>query len=186
MDNHLSEFQGPDGLDPNDKAVRVSITTNSSMHNIDAEQWNVMVDADNPCLRHEFLLAFEESRCCCPETGWTPCHLTAHLDGAIIGGTPCYLKTHSYGEFVFDWAWANAYQRHGMSYYPKLLVAAPFTPVGGQRILHHPDHDAALIRDHIARALPAIADKLKASSVHCIFCTEKDLKILAENGFARR
>ena len=186
MNNYLSESQASKGLDPNDKAGEVSITTNRSMDSIDADQWNAMVDAENPGLRHEFLLAFEESGCCCPETGWTPCHLTVHLDGALIGGTPCYLKTHSYGEFVFDWAWANAYQRHGIPYYPKLLIAAPFTPVGGQRILHHPDHEAMLIRDNIARALPVVANELKASSVHCIFCTEKDLEVLAKNGFARR
>ena len=186
MNNYLSESQASKGLDPNDKAGEVSIATNRSMDSIDADQWNAMIDAENPGLRHEFLLAFEESGCCCPETGWTPCHLTVHLDGALIGGTPCYLKTHSYGEFVFDWAWANAYQRHGIPYYPKLLIAAPFTPVGGQRILHHPDHEAMLIRDNIARALPVVANELKASSVHCIFCTEKDLEVLAKNGFARR
>ena len=137
MNNYLSEHETVNGPDPNDKAAGVRITTNSSMRSIDAEQWNKMVDPDNPGLRHEMLLAFEESGCCCPESGWTPCHLTARLDGELIGGAPCYLKTHSYGEFVFDWAWANAYQRHGLPYYPKLLVAVPFTPVGGQRLLHH-------------------------------------------------
>ena len=186
MNNHRSEFRARKERNPNDKAVRVSITTNSSMRNIDADQWNAMVDPDNPGVRHEFLLAFEESGCCCPESGWTPCHLTVQLDGKLVGGTPCYLKTHSYGEFIFDWAWANAYQRSGIPYYPKLLIAVPFTPVGGQRILHHPDHDEAFIRDNITRALPAVADELKASSVHCLFCTEKDLDALVQNGFVRR
>ena len=186
MKNYLSEHETVNGPDPNDKVAGVSITTNRSMRSIDAGQWNRMVDPDNPGLRHEMLLAFEESGCCCPESGWTPCHLTAHRDGNLIGGAPCYLKTHSYGEFVFDWAWANAYQRHGLSYYPKLLVAVPFTPVGGQRLLHHLDYDEELIRKSIAKALPAVATELKASSVHCIFCTESDLRLLCENRFVRR
>ena len=104
MNHHLFEHKTGKGPDPNNKSAGVSITTNGSMRSIDAGQWNKMVDSDNPGLRHEFLMAFEESGCCCAESGWTPCHLTVHLDGDLVGGTPCYLKTHSYGEFVFDWA----------------------------------------------------------------------------------
>ena len=99
MNNYLSEHETVNGPDPNDKAAGVSITTNSSMRSIDAEQWNKMVDPDNPGLRHEMLLAFEESGCCCPESGWTPCHLTAQLDGDLIGGAPCYLKTQQKQNF---------------------------------------------------------------------------------------
>ncbi|MHC8865448.1 GNAT family N-acetyltransferase [Arenicellales bacterium IMCC57338] len=170
----------------NHKAERVILTTNPSITALDQRQWNMMVPEDDPSLQYEFLRALEDSGSCISETGWAPCHIAASIDGQLIGGAPCYLKNHSYGEFVFDWAWANAYERAGMSYYPKLLIAVPFTPVSGARIISHPDHDSAAIRSHIAGALPTIAEKLKVSSVHCIFCNTNDLDALTANNFVSR
>ena len=82
-------------------------------------------------LRHEFLQALESSGAVCRDTGWKPCHLGLTRDDRLVAAVPCYLKSHSYGEFIFDWAWARAYQQSGLEYYPKLLVAVPFTPVTG-------------------------------------------------------
>ncbi|HZP85707.1 MAG TPA: GNAT family N-acetyltransferase [Burkholderiales bacterium] len=99
-----------------------------------AAQWNALA-GDNPFLQHAFLLALEETGCVSTHTGWTPCHVTYWERDALSGAMPLYLKTHSYGEYVFDWSWADAYERHGLRYYPKLLCAIPFTPATGPRLL---------------------------------------------------
>ncbi|MEK9785801.1 MAG: peptidogalycan biosysnthesis protein, partial [Gammaproteobacteria bacterium] len=174
-----SEEQGvSEATSPNDKGEHVLLTTNAGINQIDRDAWNRMVPEDDPGLRHEFLLALESSGSCSRETGWLPCHITAKIDDLLVGAVPAYLKSHSYGEFVFDWAWASAYERAGLAYYPKLLIASPFTPVSGQRILCRPDVDGVEIRKQIASALPIIAKKLNASSVHCIFCQPSDLEAL--------
>ncbi|MBT4806177.1 MAG: N-acetyltransferase, partial [Acidiferrobacteraceae bacterium] len=170
----------------NDKGLEAHITTHAAMDHIPRSQWNALVPEDAPSLRHEFLEALERSGSCTTATGWTPCHITVHIGDTLVGGAPCYLKHHSYGEFIFDWAWANAYQRAGLKYYPKLLVAVPFTPVSGNRLLHHPEFESASIHSIIAGALPQIATRLGASSVHCLFCTDADLSPLTANGFVRR
>ncbi len=182
----LSDLQIGKKRGPNDNGDKALITTNSTMCQIPRAQWNALVPDDSPSLRHEFLQALEDSGSCTPASGWTPCHITVHCGGTLAGAAPCYLKAHSYGEFIFDWAWANAYQRSGLSYYPKLLLAVPFTPVSGARLLHHPDFKSTTVRDSIATALPAIADQLGASSVHCLFCTDADLTRFITNGFVRR
>src|SRR6187402_3119042 len=108
---------------------------------IDPHEWNALLsaqDADgvpNPFMRHEYLAAMHLSGSATPEAGWTPRFVTLRQGGTFIAGCALYLKAHSYGEYVFDWAWANAYQQHGLKYYPKALVAAPFTPVPGSRLL---------------------------------------------------
>jgi len=94
--------------------------------------WNALA-AGQPFLTHEFLTALHETGCATPRTGWTPRYLTAWDDGRLLGALPLYAKSHSYGEYVFDWGWAEAYRRHGRRYYPKLLAAIPFTPVAGPR-----------------------------------------------------
>ena len=182
----MSNEHTSDATSANDKGARVVLTTNARMDQIDPDAWNRMVSDDDPSLRHEFLKALESSESCSRETGWIPCHITATRDDVLLGGAPCYLKTHSYGEFVFDWAWANAYERAGLAYYPKLLIASPFTPVSGQRILCCPDVNGLQIREQIASALPIIAKKLNASSVHCIFCQPSDLEALNASGFVPR
>ncbi len=99
-----------------------------------AEQWDALA-GDNPFLRHAFLLALEETGCASEDTGWSPCHVTLWERGRLAGAMPLYRKSHSYGEYVFDWSWAEAYQKHGLAYYPKLLCAVPFTPATGPRLL---------------------------------------------------
>ena len=105
---------------------------------IDARAWNDLLAAQaepTPFMRHEYLLALHESGSAVPSTGWQARFITLERDQCLHAAAACYLKAHSYGEYVFDWAWADAYQRHGLRYYPKLLGAVPFTPVPGARLL---------------------------------------------------
>jgi uncharacterized protein len=157
---------------------------------IDAARWNALVDPDAPMLRHEFLHALEATGCVCPDSGWAPCHLVASEDGEPVAAVPMYLKSHSYGEYVFDWAWANAWERAGQPYYPKLLVASPFTPVGGDRILVHPRLEAQGRRDETARAMIRAAleqaRELNVSSLHWIFTSDRDTALLEGEGLLRR
>src|SRR5262245_55199503 len=93
-----------------------------SIHDIEPVHWNGLALDGNPFVRHEFLAALEQQRCAHPDTGWAPSHVLLHDDsGALFGAAPAYFKSHSWGEFVFDWAWANAYHRAGLDYYPKLV-----------------------------------------------------------------
>ena len=106
----------------------------STLAEIDPAQWNRLTGG-NPFLRHEFLHALHETGCASEKTGWTPRYLATFDRSELTGAMPLYIKSHSRGEYVFDWAWADAYHRHGLEYYPKLLCAIPFTPVSGPRIL---------------------------------------------------
>jgi uncharacterized protein len=140
---------------------------------IDAAAWNSLLesqDAPTPFLRHEYLHALHRSRSAVGETGWAPAWVTVTQQGALIAACALYLKSHSYGEYVFDWAWADAYQRHGLAYYPKLLGAVPFTPVPGSRLLAV--DDAA--RDVLLQALVALARQQDLSSAHLLFLSDAD------------
>ena len=140
----------------------------------------------NPFVSHAFFAALEASGSACARTGWAPRHLIARLDGAIAGIVPCYLKPHSQGEYVFDRGWADAYERAGGNYYPKLQASVPFTPATGPRLLIRDGVDAELIGEVLARGLVALCDATEASSVHVTFALEQEWKLLAENGFLQR
>jgi len=117
-------------------------STLNSVTEVPADEWNSKLPPSaTPFLSHEFLSALEETGCVSAETGWTPCHLISEDRSLIL---PAYIKTHSYGEYVFDWSWAEAYANHGLDYYPKLLIGIPFTPVPGPRALGHIDDIQAL------------------------------------------
>ena len=105
-----------------------------TLSEIPAQSWNELA-GDAPFLRHEFFSALHETGCACPQTGWTPRFVTLWQNGGLVGAMPLYQKAHSYGEYVFDWDWADAYRRFGHRYYPKLLCAVPFTPITGKRLL---------------------------------------------------
>jgi uncharacterized protein len=140
---------------------------------IDAAAWNALLDAQDaptPFLRHEYLSALQHSRSAVDETGWAPLWLTIEHGAALLAACALYLKAHSYGEYVFDWAWADAYQRHGLAYYPKLLGAVPFTPVPGSRLLAV--DDAA--RDMLLQAMLALARQQGLSSAHLLFLSDAD------------
>ena len=150
---------------------------------IDAASWDACAGAGNPFLAHAFLHALEESRSATGRTGWLPRHLVAEDSaGRVVGCVPLYLKSHSYGEYVFDHGWAEAYARAGGRYYPKLQVAVPFTPVPGPRLLApRPATKRAL-----ATALARSAEELGVSSLHVTFCTAEEAQLLAEAGFLLR
>jgi uncharacterized protein len=140
----------------------------------------------NPFVSHEFFSALEASGSACARTGWGPRHLLARLDGAIAGIVPCYLKSHSQGEYVFDRGWADAYERAGGRYYPKLQASVPFTPAAGPRLLIRDRVDADRIGDALARGLVALCGATNASSAHVTFAREAEWKFLAGHGFLQR
>ncbi len=162
----------------------------SRIDTVSAEQWNAAVGDVNPFLRHEFLAALEHSGCVGPGTGWEPRHLVlTHGENGerrLAGAVPMYLKHHSYGEYVFDWAWADAYKRAGLRYYPKLVVAIPFTPATGPRLLIAPGEDRGVIGTRLVDAARDQAKEAGASSLHWLFTSEADTTLLEQHGLLRR
>jgi predicted N-acyltransferase len=140
----------------------------------------------NPFVSHAFLSAVENSGSAIARTGWGPRHLIARLDGRIAGIVPCYLKSHSQGEYVFDRGWADAYERAGGRYYPKLQCSVPFTPATGPRLLIRGDVDREQIGSALASGLVALTGVSKASSAHVTFAREAEWKLLARHGFLQR
>ena len=153
---------------------------------IDAAAWDACAGPDNPFLSHAFMAALEESGSATAETGWLPQHLVLEApDGGILGVVPLYLKGHSYGEYVFDHAWAHAYEQAGGQYYPKLQSAVPFTPVTGPRLLVHPDAPAGTA-DLLIRGLEHATVAHKVSSLHVTFPAEADWSRLGAAGWLQR
>lgn len=161
-----------------------------SLEKIPANDWNALAGENNPFLRHEFLSALEVTGCVSPKTGWQPQHLVVHedgpLQGRLLGAAPLYLKNHSYGEYVFDWAWANAYAHAGEKYYPKLVVSVPFTPVGGPRLLVASATDPARIKNRLIQGASRHMQETGASSLHWLFVTEVDACLLEAEGHLLR
>ena len=153
---------------------------------ITAEEWNGLLSEQSqptPFMRHEYLLAMHESGSATPATGWAPSFITLRdAAGQLQAACATYLKTHSYGEYVFDWAWADAYRRHGLRYYPKALSALPFTPVPGTRLLARDD----TARRALARALRQWAEASKLSSAHVLFVDDADQRALLADGWMLR
>jgi predicted N-acyltransferase len=142
---------------------------------------------DNPFVSHDFLSSLEQAHCVGGRTGWQPRHLLAEgADGRLIGCAPCYVKTHSQGEYVFDHGWAEAFERAGGQYYPKLQVAVPFTPVTGPRLLARPGPLAEQVRGALADALAEITTASELSSAHVTFLTEAEWATLGQRGFLQR
>src|SRR5438105_1013396 len=142
--------------------------------------------AYNPFVSHAFFAAAEASGSACARTGWGARHLLARLDGKIAGIVPCYLKSHSQGEYVFDRGWADAYERAGGRYYPKLQASVPFTPATGPRLLIRDGVDRDTIGTALASGLVALCGVSKASSAHVTFAREAECKFLAKHGFLQR
>jgi predicted N-acyltransferase len=141
----------------------------------------------NPFVSHSFLASLEASGSVGSRTGWQPRHLLAEdAAGNLLGCAPCYLKSHSRGEYVFDQGWAEAFERAGGDYYPKLQVAVPFTPVTGPRLLARPGPLADEVRGALSDALAEIADKNEMSSAHITFLPETDWRLLGERGYLQR
>jgi predicted N-acyltransferase len=159
----------------------------SSIEEIAAPAWNALAGDAQPFLRHEFLLALEQSRCAVPRTGWSARHVVLEDSaGRAVGALPLYLKSHSRGEFVFDFSWANAYAQHGLAYYPKLLSAVPFTPVRGARLLAAPGADAAGLQRRLIATVADYARAERLSSWHVLFPDDAAAALLAEAGLIGR
>lgn len=135
---------------------------------VESGAWNAVLQSDYPFLRYEFLRALEDSGATTKDSGWQPHHLLVEDDGELVGHLPLYLKFHSYGEYVFDWAWADAYRRNGLPYYPKLLAAIPYTPATGPRLSLGAAVDSPVLRRQVADFLIAEAS-VSASSLHVLF-----------------
>jgi len=171
------------GAGGGDFTVRVA----SAMADIDAAAWDACAGGDNPFVSHAFLNALEQSGSACAETGWLPLHLVVEDAGqSLLAAAPCYLKSHSQGEYVFDHGWADAFERAGGAYYPKLQVCAPFTPVTGPRLLARPGTHAPAARSALIKGLVALRRQTGASSVHVTFPLHDEWRLLGDNGFLLR
>ena len=171
----------PDGGD------HVTIKVVSGIAEVDALAWNACAGEDNPFVSHAFFETLEDSGAACGESGWQPQHLVVEDDrGTVVGVVPCYLKNHSYGEYVFDWGWADAFERAGGSYYPKLQSSVPFAPVTGPRLLVRPGAEADRTRQLLLAGLVELAKQHEVSSVHVTFCTEDEWTCMGEAGLLQR
>jgi len=153
---------------------------------IPAADWDRLAGDGDPFLEHAFLATLEASGSVGARAGCVPRLVVARDGGRVVGAVPLYLKTNSYGEFIFDWGWANAAHGSGIRYYPKLVAAIPFTPVTGRRLPVAPDADAAAVTAELLRGVREIADDERASSVHFLFCTEAEKGVLAAGDYMPR
>jgi len=166
----------------------MKIVFSENINEIPAAQWDALAGDSNPFIAHDFLCALEQFDCL-QNWGWLPQHCLLYDNGSLIGACPAYIKDNSYGEFVFDWAWADAYQRNQRDYYPKLVTAIPFTPATGPRLLTKSNHAGAspgAIKQGLIKALISHASLRQLSSVHFLFCEQSDINCLAEQQLLQR
>jgi len=165
----------------NDYVIRVL----SSPADVSPDAWNALLAAEaepSPFMRHEYLAALNDSRSATPESGWMPQFVTLWQGEQLQAACPFYIKDHSYGEYVFDWAWANAYEQHGLAYYPKAVVAVPFTPVPGTRLLARDAQSRTLL----VQGLVALCKQEELSSLHLLFGADADIAACTEAGLMLR
>lgn len=163
------------------------LSVRAGVSEISAQQWNALQgDDDQPFVRHEFLSALEQSGSLRRELGWSSMPLLLHRGGELIAAAPGYLKTNSHGEFVFDWAWAQAYARHRLDYYPKLLIAVPYSPISGPRLLVGSGVEAESRRRLLQRSITEWLPQLRLSSAHINFLSESDAAALARDPWLPR
>jgi hypothetical protein len=162
-------------------------TVVSDISEIPAVAWDALAGEDDPFVEHAFLRALEASGSVGGESGWSPMHVVAHdARGVLVGALPLYAKTHSYGEYIFDWGWANAAHRAGLPYYPKLVSMVPFTPAGARRFLTAPDGDRVALLHTLVGAVREAARALSASSIHLDYIAEDERRVAALHGFVGR
>lgn len=176
------------GLGMSDEDVSKSeyrIAVTSSLASFDARRWDELLllqRQPSPFMKHAYLTALVDSGSACAATGWAPLALAVQHGDRLAGALLAWVKTHSYGEYVFDWAWADAYARHGLAYYPKLLVAVPFTPVPGSRVLA--ENDA--VRRLLLEALRRLAQQQSLSSAHLLFAEGSEQQLAHSSGWMLR
>lgn len=170
-----------------DEASDIIVERVESLLGVEADAWDALVGTGDPFIEYAFLSELERSGSVGPpETGWVPCHLLARRGERLVGAMPLYKKTHSYGEYIFDWAWAQASQRAGVPYYPKLVSAVPFSPVTGRRILVAQGEDQEAVTAALCEALGVAAEELGCWSVHVLFCTAEERVALGQSGLLER
>lgn len=152
-----------------DKDLPYTVEFATTLATISPDEWDHIAGEDYPFLRHRFLLGLEETGCTTADSGWQPCHVVLRRGQDAIAVMPMYLKSHSYGEYVFDWSWADAWQRSGLDYYPKLVSAIPFTPATGPRLCVGEGEDGAAITSTVLQAIQELASKRGISSWHVLF-----------------
>ena len=156
------------------------------MSAVSSAQWSELTDSDFPFSEHDFLSALEETDCVGEESGWIPCHLTMWKNDMLQGALYLYEKNNGYGEYIFDWGWAQAYERHGLNYYPKLVSAVPFTPATGRKLLFHPDADASMVRKKLLEEALDCMRSRNCSSLHFLYITAEELPVFNSMGFLIR
>src|SRR5690348_13749118 len=164
----------------------LSLRTHASLDEITPEDWDALVGDDNPFVTHAFLSGLERTGCIRDALGWRVQHLTLHEGDALVGALPLYLKGNSHGEYVFDWSWAHAWERHGLDYYPKLLCAVPYSPVTGPRLLVGSGENASVLRAALIEILQNEARRLGLSSAHLNFATPDDAAAFEGSGWLPR
>ena len=165
----------------------VSVKVFSSINEVSSAEWDACAGSENPFVSHTFLKTLEDSLAVRAETGWLPQHVVIEdVSGKIIGASPCYLKNHSHGEYVFDWGWADAFERAGGRYYPKLQVSVPFSPVTGPRLLVRNGEDKKRTRQLLTGGLIELANQHSVSSLHITFALEDEWNDLGEMGLLQR
>jgi predicted N-acyltransferase len=161
----------------------------SGIEQVDEAAWRALEPPNFPFFDYEFLRALERSGSIGGASGWSPTYLVCRDGGCLLGALPLYLKSDSYGEYVFDWEWAEAYRQHGSLYYPKLVAAVPFTPATGPKLLVRPElkaGDRATVARTLLGAARQLGDELRVSSTHALFLPEKDLEEFEKRGYAIR
>jgi predicted N-acyltransferase len=160
----------------------IDIRILSSLGTVDANAWDQLVGEDDPFVEHAFLSLLEESRSVGRGSGWEPMHVTAWRGKRLVGALPLYLKTHSYGEYIFDWGWADAASRLGISYYPKLVAMVPVTPVTGRRFLFAPCQNPTEVARRLIDGCLDVAESTSASSLHILFLNPEEEEWVACDG----
>lgn len=162
------------------------IEIHEQIRKIPSPAWDALVGADNPFVEHGFLCALEEGRSVGKGSGWLPRYITVWDEQQLVAATPFYLRGDSYGEYIFDWGWAEAAQRAGMRYYPKCTSAIPFTPATGPRLLCLPGQDARPLKAALIQAAEGLAKQTNSSSLHWLFLETADAAALKEHGYLHR
>jgi len=163
------------------KALELCFHT--SIADISANEWNHLAGTSHPFTRYEFLAALENHQCVGEEFGWFPYHLSVRdSKKLLVGVCPLYIKTNSYGEFVFDWTWASAYEQAGLNYYPKMVSAVPYNPVSGSRLLAKDTNIKSMMIQQIIK----LAEKLNMSGMHWLFTNEDETQLCRDNGLQLR
>lgn len=163
----------------------MELSTCDSLTKVPADSWNELAGDSNPFIQHDFLLALEQHECLLPY-GWHPNYLLIKDNNKLIGAVTSFIKMNSYGEFVFDWAWADAYQRAGKQYYPKMVTAIPFTPANSEKFLVHPTADKKLIIQKLTEFSLHVLKKYNLSTIHNLFIDKEVTEIQKELGFFQR